>query len=259
MRSTFLTLLGLLIAGSGQLTTARQDARSIVAGMVTQDRDGDATAEVRMEVVDSRGRSRFRTLTLWSRTAQEGERQQLIRFTAPADIRGTGFLSLQNGAVREAWLYLPALKRTRRIAGTGRNDRFVGTDFSFRDLEPERVDEYSYALVEETMLDSSAVWVVDARPGESLDDPYSRRRLWISKAESVLLRAEFHDQDDLVVKSYSASDVRQPPGSTKWRAHVLKMESPGEGTRTVLEITSYLLDTGLDSAQFTKRSLERGG
>lgn len=237
--------------------------REVMERYAEQDRTRDSRLTLSMMLVDAKGRERRRKLSMATRTRQDGTRMQLIRFLEPADIEGTGFLSIENsGREDDAWLYLPALRRVRRIAGTDKRDSFVGTDFTFEDLEPEVLDDHAYTLVREDSVDGMATWVVEAVPVDARRaeaSGYGRRELWITQDHALLVQARLYDREGEYVRRLTAGDPRAVPGSGKWRTYRIVMEDVREASRTRLEIEDLRIDQGVDPALFTERYLRRGG
>lgn len=237
--------------------------REVMEAYKEQDRTEDTAVEMRMSIVSSRGGTRERTVSQWTKTLPDDSRMQLIRFLSPADVEGTGFLSIENlDGEDDNWLYLPALRKTRRIAGTDKRESFVGTDFSYEDLEAERLDEYRYEVVGTEALDGVEAWIVEAVPTDPENvevTAYGRRELWVSRDHAVILQAKYYDEGGTYVKRFRAEDVRQVEGTDKWRAHRLTMEDVQDGGFTVLEIAEYRVDQGVTEGYFTRRYLQRGG
>lgn len=237
--------------------------REVMEAYREQDRTEDTAVEMRMSIVGPRGGARQRTVSQWTKTLPDDSRMQLIRFLSPADVEGTGFLSIEHlDGEDDDWLYLPALRKTRRIAGTDKRESFVGTDFSYEDLEAERLDEHRYEVVGTEVLDGVEAWIVEAVPTdpEKVEETaYGRRELWVSRDHAVILQAKYYDEDGTYVKRLRAEDVRQVAGSDKWRAHRLTMEDIQNGGRTVLEVTEFRIDQGVPEDYFSQRYLKRGG
>src|SRR5918995_5907492 len=121
-------------------------ADRIARSVQERDTGRDSRAELRMKLLDRRGRARDRALTLLTLRRADGDRS-LIRFTYPNDIRGTGFLVWEHPTGDdERFLYLPSLGRVRRIAGSEAQESFVGSDFSYEDIGGREFDEYTYAF-----------------------------------------------------------------------------------------------------------------
>lgn len=247
----------------GQVPTGSMDGRTVMERYEKQQRTADTQAMMSMTLIDARGRTRSRLLTLSTKTRGDETRMQLVRFHEPADIAGTAFLTIEQSAGEDdAWLYVPALRRTRRIAGAGRRDRFAGTDFTFEDLEPEVLQEHEYELLGEEALGPVPTWHLRATPADPSreeDSAYGYRELWISRDRHVLIQARFYAWDGTLLRRYSANDIREVEATGRWRAHRMVMEDEERGTRTVLDVSEYRINQGIDDQLFTERFLRRGG
>lgn len=264
MRTSIAALIAapLLLAAAG-VHAQTPTGREVMEAYNEQDRTEDTAVEIRMSIVSARGGTREREVAQWTKTRPDGSRMQLIRFLSPADVEGTGFLSIENlDAEDDNWLYLPALRKSRRIAGTDKRESFVGTDFSYEDLESEKLDEHRYEVIGAEALDGVDAWIVEAIPTDPdkiEETAYGRRELWVSRDHAVILQAKYYDEDGTYVKRLHAEDVRQVEGTEKWRAHRITMEDIRDGGRTVLEIAEYRIDRGVTEDYFTQRYLRRGG
>lgn len=255
-----LPLAGFLLPFSAPAQTT-PTGREVMELYDAQQRTADSEVTIDMTLVNRGGNTRERVLTMWTRTREDGTRQILIRFQEPPDIEGTGFLQVERREEEDdLWLYLPALRRTRRIAGSARRDPFVGTHFTYEDLDPEDLDEHAYTVLRSEPVDGRSAWVVEAVPrGDAVEESgYQRRLLWIDRERNTLLRADLFDREGALGKRLTAGDVRRVASGERWRPHTLVMEDLVEGGRTVLRMREYLLDQGLDADRFTERFLRRG-
>jgi hypothetical protein len=202
-------------------------------------------------------------MTVLSLRADSKNDRLLIRFTYPNDIRGTGFLVWERpDGDDERFLYLPALGRVRRIAGSEAQESFVGSDFTYEDIGGREFDDYSYAL-----RDDSASWTPpsggDARPAWRLE---SRRRdasarfprvvSLILKDSYVVVSAEVHNRRDEKEKVYTVRRLEQVEGI--WTATDAEMTNALEKSRTELTIEKVDYNVGLEASDFTRRALESG-
>lgn len=253
MKRTIKILLVLLLGGwAGPLSAQDTTAYAILKTM--EDRQESVQAEVstlRMDIYDKRGRKRTRTMTVRTRTTG-GRTASLLVFEAPADIRGTGLLTVETEAGEEQKLYLPALRRVQRIAGGKRGERFAGSDFSYEDLGTRNADAYTSTLLE-TRPDT---WVVAAVPKDEAA-PYSRIEFEIDRARYVVVKALYYDRKERPWKTYTAGNFEEIQSGV-WRAGTMTMEDQQEARRTELTMLSREIPAGLPDALFTERELKRG-
>jgi len=248
---------------SVSLFAQQPTGREIMEKYKIQDRTNDSSVELKMTLINARGGKRERQLVQVTKTDAKDNRKALIRFTSPADIKGTGFLSIENdNRDDDNWLYLPALRKVRRIAGSDKTDSFMGTEFTYEDLDAEDLDAHEYKLIGSDTVDGVETWVVEARatsPKKIKETGYSKRELWISKDHYLIVQMKYYDKKGAYVKLYKASDIKQVPGTDKWRAYRMTMEDVRKGNKTVLELSNYQINQGVPDKYFSQRYLKRGG
>lgn len=208
---------------------------------------------VKMTIVSKSGSERVRELDLRSRRSS-GQVGTLLQITAPADLSGVKMLMIDHDdKTDEQLVYLPHAGRTSRIAGASRKGAFVGSDFSYEDLDIREAAEGTHSLVEDT----GDTWVIETIPADS--PQYSRVRSHITKADLVARRIEFFDKKDRALKVLEV--VETSTVGTVTLPVRTRMQNLMRGTHTVLEITEHQLDVGeteLPASTFTAAYLERG-
>ena len=184
-------------------------AEAVVRASQDRDTGRDSRAEMRMRLFDRQGRVRERAMTLSTKkgSGAAGDRT-LMRFSAPSDIRNTGFLVWESpGKEDERFLFLPALGRVRRIAGAEKQESFVGSDLSYEDIGGRQVDDYTYTFVDErgawSAPDGSRreAWVIESRAKDGKVQ-YPRSRSTILKESFVLVHAEEFDRHDEIGRAH---------------------------------------------------------
>ncbi len=243
----FLALLFLPFAAHGQSAADVFDEVERRQRLVASE-----SASIRMEIEDERGRTRTREVDIRVKVGDDGRSKSLLVFTSPADIRGTGLLTIETDGGDDQRLYLPALRRVQRIAGSKRTERFAGSDFSYEDLGTRDPDDYDVAMGAST----PDAFVLEARP-RSGDSQYGRIVLTVDRARYAVTKAEHYDRDGALVKVLTATDFAEvAPGA--WRASRLVMEDVRERRRTALTYTEREVGVALRDDLFTERQLERG-
>jgi hypothetical protein len=223
----------------------------------------DSRLEMIMRLVDRQGRVRERALTLSAlRGAGATGDRLLLRFTAPGDIKGTGFLVWEHPkGDDERFLYLPALGRVRRIAGAETQESFVGSDLSYEDIGGRELDEYTYALApgdgEWTGPDGRrhAVWHLESS-AKAADARYPRAISLVRKDNFVIVAADIFNRRNEREKRYEVRSLQQIQGF--WTAMDVVMSNDLQRTRTELVVTRAQYNTGLTADDFSRRVLEQG-
>jgi hypothetical protein len=233
-----------------------------------QDRDTgkDARMTIRMRLFDRQQRERQRALTLLAMRGGPGRRvpgdRTLVRFTYPNDIKGTAFLVWEHPtASDERFLYLPALGRVRRIAGSEAQESFVGSDFTYEDIGGREFDDYTYRL-----LDAAPPWTapdgtkpaVYALESRSLDAGarFPRVVSLVRQDNFVVVHADVHNRRGEPQRTFDAIRVERVGGY--WTVLEMVMRDSQLGTRTELFVDKVEYDIGLTADDFSRRALERG-
>jgi hypothetical protein len=270
---TILTVPLLLVSyyerGAGSVPLA-ETAEWVARQADNRDIGRDGRFELKMRLFDRQQRVRERELTILtmrpqgpggkSATSGSGDRV-LIRFTYPNDIKGTAFLVWEHPEGEdERFLYLPALGRTRRIAGAESQDSFVGSDFTYEDISGRELDDYTYSMVEQdatwTAPDGQRVpaWRIESRAKDA-QARFPRVVSTIRKDNFVIVHADIHNRRDERQKVY---DVRRlEPVQSIWTLSEIVMTNTAEQTHTELVVKSARYNTGLTEADFSRRELER--
>lgn len=207
--------------------------------------------DLQMLLVNSRGQQRSRTVKVWSKAGEDGEKM-LLQFLEPRDVAGTGFLVMED----DMWLYLPALRQTRRIAGHAKTGSFMGSDLSYEDMQD---------LITTGFSEYDAQWLAtETRGGESThklrltpnaDSSYDYLEMWVS-VETSLPRHIAYSVKGEVVKSMATEQFEIVDG--RWTPTEIIVQNHVQNTRTELRIQDVNFSQTIDDALFSVRNLERG-
>lgn len=223
----------------------------------------DRQRKMTLVILGKRGGERRRELQVFDKRYPDDEDKSISFFLSPPEVKGTGFLQwAHKQRDDDQWLFLPELKRTRRITAQLRDQSFMGTDFSYRDLEilgeiqGWTEEEAASRLEREEAIDGHACHVIELRPQQD-GMPYDRIVMWMDQADLVPRKLDFYDEDGEHVKTLALGDIR-PVGPIP-TAHTLEMGNVKAGSRTIVELAEVAHDAGLSDDLFTQRYLERGG
>lgn len=237
-----------------------QNGREIVQLYEKEMESTDQEALLTMKLISKNGNARERSLILSNRTDKSNRDASYIYFTAPADIKGTAFLSVENESGNDdQWLFLPALKRSRRISSSEKGKSFLGTDFTYEDLGSEKSSEITYKYLRAEQLGNIVLQVVEAvyaNPVRSKETGYSKRILYINSENNMLVKTEFYGVEGTLNKVLDCSNFEYYADSKKWRPKTLIMKNLEKGTQTILQFEYYKINKGIDSNRFTLRNLE---
>lgn len=195
----------------------------------------------------------FKTL---ERESEEVGDKSLTVFETPRDVQGTALLS--HAKILEAdnqWLFLPALKRVKRISSTNKSGPFVGSEFAFEDFTSTELNKYKYRYIGEESLGGMTVDVVERFPLYE-NSGYARQIAYVDQDVYQVRKIDFYDRKDSLLKTLSFADYREYEGGI-WRAHTLDMVNHQTGKSTTLNYSNYQFKTGLADKDFVKGVLKR--
>ncbi len=214
----------------------------------------DSTAHTIMKLINKRGHERIRDFTSYSKDYGPLIKQ-LIRFTSPADIEGTGFLSIEKSeGETEQFLYLPALRRTRRIVSSQKSNRFVNSDFTYEDMERRPVEDSEHKIAGEDKIGNIDCYILESRPKEGIKSQYSLIKSKVAKKIFVPLYTEYFDKKGKLIKKYRVSKLKKIQNF--WTDTQIVMEDLKKKHKTILKINNIEYNTNLDNSTFTQNNLE---
>ena len=207
-----------------------------------------------LQSFDASGKSSEKRWTV-ERLGSHGFSKTVIRFIAPAEVRGVALL-IHNHPDRasDQWMWTPAIERDRRIALQDRSTRFFGTDFTFEDLEERDVNRYDYALLGEESVDGSACWKIQSVPRGSKSSQYTKTIAWIRQDNYAFVRIDSY-QDAEPIRRLNYKDIRRIQGV--WRAHETTMTDLRRGSITRLALREIEINVPLNDGDFTLQALRR--
>ena len=187
----------------------------------------------------------------------DGDKTMIV-FAEPRDIQGTALLTFTHREGQDdQWLYLPALRRVKRIASNNKSGPFMGSEFAYEDIASQEVDKYTYKYLGEEDLDGVQTVSIERYPVDPRSG-YTRQIVWYDLDEYRPLRIDFYDRKDDLLKTLTYEGYQQYVGEY-WRADVMRMVNQQNGKSTVLTFSDYEFRVGLTSRDFDQNSLRRAG
>jgi len=219
---------------------------------------GDTVTELTMILTSADGRERSRRLT-WQTlevdTPNEGDKS-LTLFHEPRDIEGTAFLSFTHiDQDDDQWLYLPALKRVKRIASANKSSAFVGSEFAYEDLLSDEVEKFDYRWLKDETCGDLQCYVIERKPRYE-NSGYSRQVVWIDQDAFRPMKIEYYDHKNQLQKTLAFDDYRLYL-NRYWRAHKMRMDNHQTRKSTVLSFSVFQFQTGLTARDFDPGALRR--
>ena len=255
--STAVQIIASLAAAALLLSTSASANEALQLVQQVHDRPSgrDVTIVSRMELTDRNGARRSRELVTYRTEAAKGEFHSLARFLSPADIAGTGLLSLDKAdGSSEQWLYLPALDRVRRVASDRKGGRFVGSDLYFEDLQTRKPDSDMHRSLGREALEGVSCEIIESVPADPANSVYKRRLLWIDPALALVMRIDYFEKDETKPSKRWVLLAKQ-----RIQGYWAVVDSKsidlvsGHETRLVVLVTKF--DRKLPSKLFTSRAL----
>jgi outer membrane lipoprotein-sorting protein len=253
----------LVCAGTGKAFAAELTAEQIMEKNFTAMKVMDSVADANFVLINADGQQRVRKTVTWTKLQENGiDNMRVVRFLSPQDVRSTATLTIENAdRDDDIWIYLPALKKTRRLLASNKKDSFVGTDFSYGDIIGFKVAEWRHALLREEAVDGVPCFVVESVPLSTAtqeNSGYSKRVQWISRDSFVALKGEFYDASGRLLKVMTATDIREvDPAKHRWQAMRLEARNAQTGHATIIQFDNFKANQGLNAQQFAARELER--
>ena len=250
----------LMTAFCTTLAWAAPDARALLKESENRHRSKTQQYAGELTVVNKDGKVRKKGWKSF-REGYAGTAKNLTRFTDPPEVKGVGFLSLAHpgGQNADQWLYLPSMKRERRIASQDRDASFVGTDFSYEDMEEFDHEKYKVTLQGEESVDGALCYIIMATPleqgGKSV---YEKKILFLRKDILYLLREDLYRKGEKSpAKRMTMSDLQQIEG--RWVARRLEMKDLKKGSATTVLLKEITFDKPQPAGRFTLQNLNREG
>lgn len=254
-------LVGLLIA---QSAFAAMSAREIMQAVDDRDDGDNRVADMKMVLIDKNGDTRTRTIRSYDKDKGE-DKQRIMFFLSPADVKDTAFLTYDYDAYEkddDQWLYLPALRKTKRIASSDKSGSFMGSDFNYADMTRKNLDAYDFKILKEDEVRGARVWLIEALPKtrEEIEETgYKKSVVFVRQDNFVVVRAVHWVNEGNKLKYQDVSGLEKIDGV--WT--ITEMSMTTKKGKTTLHKTELYFDNikynqDLSEQMFSVRRLEKG-
>ncbi|HNX44538.1 MAG TPA: outer membrane lipoprotein-sorting protein [Bacteroidales bacterium] len=234
-----------------------QDARQIAEKASDIINPGSMEMTSTLKIFDNKGNVRVREVT--NATAKFGETTKtLIRFLSPADVKGTTILIYDyENKDDDMWIYLPSLRKTRRIVSSEKGKSFMGSEFSNADMSKPTMDDFTYVLKGAETFNGKDCWKVESKckdAGVEQDNGYSRKIAWIDKGTCLTYKVEFYDANGILLKAETLSDYRKQSNG-KYFAFRMNMQNLQNNRKSEIVINKYQPGSALKEPAFSANNL----
>ena len=237
--------------------TPEETGRQIARDARERDRGfGNFTAGQTMLLRNKQGRESQRRLRVKVLEVEGDGNKTLFVFDEPRDVKGTAFLiHAHKQEADDQWLYLPALKRVKRISSSNRSGSFMGSEFSYEDLGAQELEKFTYRHLRDEPCGDLACTVTEQTPTDKKSG-YRRQVVWRDKEELRLWKVEYYDRKDSHLKTLTLEKYEQYL-DRYWRAAEMTMVNHLTGKSTVMRWSDYSFGTDLNERDFSKTGLKR--
>jgi len=268
MKTKLTGLLGALLVGGiafVSLPTMAADltAEEVATKVDTRDDGDNGSGVLEMVLIDKHNNQRVRNLQKYEKDFGE-DTHSVIFFLAPNDVKDTAFLTFDyaaSGKDDDQWLYLPALRQTKRIVSSDKSGSFMGSDFSYADMTSRALEDYSYKIVKESEVRGEKVWIMETTPKtqEIVNETgYKKSYMFVRQDNFVVVRA-IHFQNDGKRKYMDVKKLKQIEGI--WVATEIEMKTKKDKVTlhsTILKFSDVKFGLDFKDSFFTVRRIEKG-
>jgi hypothetical protein len=250
----------------GALPAAADDvrARAIMEKVDARDDGDDQTSDMEMILIDKNKKQRIRKLAMFSKD-KGNDTLRLMFFLQPADVKDTSFLTYDYddpGKDDDQWLYLPALRKTKRIASSDKSGSFMGSDLNYSDMTDRNLEDYEFTLKKEMDVNGVKTWLIESIPRTKKiikETGYKKSLLFVRQDNYFVIRAVNWVKDGGYLKYTDVKTLQQIDGI--WVAtemHVTKKKAKKFAHKTILKLHNVKFNQKLEFDLFTVRRMEKG-
>ncbi len=217
---------------------------------------GDFTADMLMVLKNKQGEESTRQIRAQNLEVKGDGDKSLSIFDEPVDVKGTTMLTFSHKVDEDdQWMYLPALKRVKRIASDNKSGSYMGSEFAYEDIGSQEVEKYTYKYLRDETCEGQPCFVLERYPVNKYSG-YKRQVVWMDKAEYRPWKIDYYDRKDSLLKTLTFKGYKQYLNK-HWRPDEMFMVNHQTGKSTLLKWSNYKFRTGLADADFTQDSIKR--
>lgn len=257
IKITLLLLGFVMLTASGTFAQKKITGLKIMENVYNRPTGNDMTAELTMTLINSSGQKRVRKIQQYIRDFGKVEKK-IMFFVSPADVKNTSFMNWSYDDPNkddDQWIYLPALKKIKRISSDNKSDYFMGSDFTYDDLGDRKPSADNHKLLREEKVNGVDCYVVESTPKDP-DYMYSKTITWVIKGKWIGLKKEFYDEDGELFKILNVKNYENIKGY--WIITHVEMNNIQKNHKTIMELSNVKINTGIPSSKFTQRMMMRG-
>jgi len=241
---------------SPEITGQSLSGKQIIEKVYNRPAGDDQTSDLTMTLINKSGDQRVRKIKQFTKDLGDLEKS-IMFFLSPADVKNTSFMSwtYDSDQSDDQWIYLPALKKTKRISSDSKSDYFMGSDFTYDDLGDRKLEDDTHKLLREETIDGKECYVIESLSKDE-DYMYSKTMVWVNKSNFIGVQKEFYDEDEDLLKVLSINEVEEISGI--WVITNSKMKNVQKNHRTTMVLNNIQINTGMSESKFSERMMMRG-
>ncbi len=260
--NTFLKLalpLALFSTASTAVLAETPEEQGLAIAQEADKRDSgfaDFTANLTMTLRNKQGEESLRDMRSKTLEVEDDGDKTLTIFDRPEDVKGTALLTFSHKqGSDDQWLFLPALKRVKRIASNNKSGPFMGSEFAYEDISSQEVEKYTYKYIKDEQLDGEDMFVFERYPVDK-NSGYTRQVVWMDKSDYRERKIDYYDRKKSLLKTLTFSDYKQYKDKF-WRAEEMNMINHQTGKSTTLSWSNFEFSVGLNDREFDRNALKR--
>ncbi len=249
-------LVSSFAALSSGLVAQGLTGREIVEKVYNRETGDDQTSILTMTLSNANGSQRVRKIKQFTKIVGNAEKS-IMFFQSPADVKNTSFMnwSYDDGKADDQWIYLPAIKKTKRISSDSKNDYFMGSDFTYDDLGDRKLDADDHALLREEKMNGKDCYVIESISKDE-EYMYTKTITWIDKSNFIGVKKEFYDEDEDLLKVLTIKEYQEISGLLIISNSEMKNVQRNHTTSIVL--SDIKINTNIPASTFSERMMMRG-
>jgi hypothetical protein len=217
---------------------------------------GDSSSELTMILRNKQGDESTRQMSNKTLEVENDGDKSLVIFNEPRDVKGTAFLTFTHkSGPDDQWLYLPALKRVKRIASDNKSGPFMGSEFAYEDISSQEVEKYTYKYIKDENIVGVDCFVIERYPVDEKSG-YTRQVVWIDIDQYRTMKIDYYDRKNSLLKTLTYHEYNQHLNKY-WRANKMSMVNRQTGKSTDLLFNDYKFANGFSESDFNQNSLKR--
>lgn len=236
--------------------TNAQSAKEIAQNVYDRSSPKDGESDMVMKLTNSKHHTRIRSLHQFFKDYDTKEKKVMF-FKSPADVKNTSFLNFsysEAGKDDDQWLYLPALKKVKRISASSKDNNFMGSDFTYEDMENRNPERDKHKLLRSEVYNGESCFVVEMTPKE--EEQYSKRIAWVMKDKWIPAKVEFYDEDGELLKILDITEHKNIDGY--WIVISQTMKNVQKNHTTVISLSNIKMNINIDDSRFSQRAMKKG-